>query len=72
MLFLKKARLGTCFLSFNASGALGWTKVHGDFYAGDFLAQGNGDTTNFVIPVWMMILCSLVMALGINWWDENY
>ena len=36
----------------------------GIFMLGIFLAQGKGDATNFVIPVWMMILCFLVMALG--------
>ena len=31
---------------------------------GIFLANGRGDVQSFVIPVWLMILCSLVMALG--------
>jgi PiT family inorganic phosphate transporter len=35
----------------------------GIFLLGAFLAKGQG-TTNFTIPVWLMILCSAVMGLG--------
>lgn len=31
---------------------------------GVFLAQGQADNTEFVIPMWLMLLCSVVMALG--------
>lgn len=31
---------------------------------GIFLAEGSADASNFVIPIWLMVLCSLVMALG--------
>jgi PiT family inorganic phosphate transporter len=45
-------------------GAQDGQKFMGIFMLGIFLVQGNGDASNFIIPVWMMILCSLVMALG--------
>ena len=31
---------------------------------GVFLAQGQASVTEFVIPLWLIILCSLVMSLG--------
>jgi PiT family inorganic phosphate transporter len=31
---------------------------------GMFLAQGQANVTAFQIPVWLMLLCSLVMSLG--------
>ena len=45
-------------------GAQDGQKFMGIFMLGIFLGQGKGDVTNFIIPLWMMILCSLVMALG--------
>lgn len=45
-------------------GAQDGQKFMGVFMLGMFLANGQSDVTNFVIPVWLMILCSLVMALG--------
>ena len=36
----------------------------GVFLLGIFLAQGNAGAGEFVIPVWLMLLCSAVMALG--------
>ena len=36
----------------------------GVFMLGIFLAQGQGEVTTFQIPIWLMILCSAVMALG--------
>jgi len=36
----------------------------GVFMLGAFLAKGEGNVTNFEIPFWLMILCSVVMALG--------
>ena len=45
-------------------GAQDGQKFMGVFMLGIFLANGNSDVTNFVIPVWLMILCSAVMALG--------
>lgn len=45
-------------------GAQDGQKFMGVFLLGCFLAQGQGDVTNFQIPIWLMVLCSLVMALG--------
>lgn len=45
-------------------GAQDGQKFMGIFMLGIFLGQGNSDVTNFVIPVWLMVLCSAVMAIG--------
>ncbi len=45
-------------------GAQDGQKFMGVFLLGIFLAQGKADVTTFSIPLWMMILCSAVMALG--------
>jgi PiT family inorganic phosphate transporter len=31
---------------------------------GIFLSRGQSEATGFAVPFWLMILCSLVMALG--------
>lgn len=45
-------------------GAQDGQKFMGVFMLGIFLAKGQTNVTNFTIPVWLMILCSVVMALG--------
>lgn len=45
-------------------GAQDGQKFMGVFLLGVFLAQGQGNVTEFAIPVWLMVLCSVVMALG--------
>ena len=45
-------------------GAQDGQKFMGVFMLGFFLAKGQGEVTNFTIPLWLMILCSLVMAIG--------
>jgi len=45
-------------------GAQDGQKFMGVFLLGVFLANGQGNVTDFTIPVWLMILCSVVMALG--------
>lgn len=45
-------------------GAQDGQKFMGVFLLGVFLAQGQADVTEFTIPLWLMILCSVVMALG--------
>ncbi len=45
-------------------GAQDGQKFMGVFMLGMFLAKGQGNVTSFVIPLWVMILCSAVMALG--------
>ena len=45
-------------------GAQDGQKFMGVFLLGMFLSSGQSDVTSFVIPIWLMILCSVVMALG--------
>lgn len=45
-------------------GAHDGQKFIGVFLLGCFLAQGQADVSSFDIPIWIMILCSLVMGLG--------
>ena len=45
-------------------GAQDGQKFMGVFMLGIFLAKGQGNVTEFDIPIWLMILCSAVMALG--------
>lgn len=45
-------------------GAQDGQKFMGVFMLGMFLAQGQGNVTEFHIPIWLMVLCSVVMALG--------
>ncbi|MDF2511940.1 MAG: putative rane protein [Herbinix sp.] len=45
-------------------GAQDGQKFMGVFLLGVFLAKGQGNVTNFSIPIWLMVLCSAVMALG--------
>ncbi len=45
-------------------GAQDGQKFMGIFLLGISLASGNGNAGTFEIPLWLMILCSVVMALG--------
>jgi PiT family inorganic phosphate transporter len=45
-------------------GAQDGQKFMGVFLLGLFLSSGRADVDLLVIPVWLMLLCSLVMALG--------
>jgi len=45
-------------------GAQDGQKFMGVFMLGVFLANGQGNVTDFTIPVWLMVFCSLVMGLG--------
>lgn len=45
-------------------GAQDGQKFMGVFMLGVFLANGDANVSNFVIPVWLMVLCSVIMALG--------
>lgn len=45
-------------------GAQDGQKFMGVFMLGMFLANGQSNVTDFEIPFWLMVLCSLVMALG--------
>ena len=45
-------------------GAQDGQKFMGVFMLGMFLANGQADVGVFTVPLWLMLLCSLVMALG--------
>ena len=45
-------------------GAQDGQKFMGVFMLGMFLAKGQANVTSFEIPLWLMVLCSVVMALG--------
>ena len=45
-------------------GAQDGQKFMGVFMLGIFLANGQAGVTNFQIPLWMMLLCSLIMGIG--------
>jgi len=62
--FFQKAQVGGGAAMAFMHGAQDGQKFMGVFMLGVFLAKGQGDVTNFEIPYWLMILCSLVMALG--------
>ena len=62
--FFQKAQItGGAAMAF-MHGAQDGQKFMGVFMLGLFLAQGQGNVENFVIPVWLMILCSAIMGLG--------
>lgn len=62
--FFKNAQiLGGASMAF-MHGAQDGQKFMGVFMLGVFLAKGQGNVTNFEIPIWLMLLCSIVMALG--------
>jgi len=60
----KNAQVGAAAGMAFMHGAQDGQKFMGVFMLGIFLAEGKGDTSQFQIPIWLMILCSLVMALG--------
>ncbi|MFU0827205.1 MAG: Phosphate transporter [Lachnoclostridium sp.] len=54
---------GGAFMAF-MHGAQDGQKFMGVFMLGIFLANGQSNVNNFQIPVWLMVLCSVIMALG--------
>ena len=61
--FQKGQVLGGAAMAF-MHGAQDGQKFMGVFLLGVFLAKGQGNVSNFAIPIWLMVLCSAVMALG--------
>lgn len=62
--FFKNAQvLGGAAMAF-MHGAQDGQKFMGVFMLGMFLAKGQADVNSFVIPIWLMVLSSAVMALG--------
>lgn len=62
--FFQKAQIGGGAAMAFMHGAQDGQKFMGVFMLGTFLARGQGDVSNFQIPIWLMVLCSVVMALG--------
>lgn len=62
--FFKYSQIGGGAAMAFMHGAQDGQKFMGVFMLGIFLANGRSDVQNFVIPVWLMVVCSLVMALG--------
>lgn len=62
-LFTKAQVLGSCGMAF-MHGAQDGQKFMGVFMLGIFLLKGYGNVNEFTIPVWLMLTCSGVMALG--------
>ncbi len=62
-LFRNLQRFGGASMAF-MHGAQDGQKFMSVFLLGVFLSSGRGDVTTFQIPIWLMILCSVVMALG--------
>jgi PiT family inorganic phosphate transporter len=62
--FFKNAQIAGAASTAFMHGAQDGQKFMGVFMLGVFLANGNSNVSNFVIPIWLMVLCSLVMALG--------
>lgn len=62
--FFRGAQIGGGAAMAFMHGAQDGQKFMGIFLLGVFLAKGQADVTSFEIPIWLMILCSAVMALG--------
>lgn len=62
--FFKRAQIGGAAAMAFMHGAQDGQKFIGVFLLGTFLAGGQTDVNTFTIPIWLMILCSLVMSLG--------
>lgn len=62
--FFKRAQIaGGAAMAF-MHGAQDGQKFMGVFMLGIFLAKGQGHSADFEIPIWLMLLCSIVMAAG--------
>ena len=61
--FKKLQAVGAALMAF-FHGAQDGQKFIGVFLLGVALAQGRTDEETFLIPLWLMLLCALVMALG--------
>jgi PiT family inorganic phosphate transporter len=62
--FFKHAQIaGSAAMAF-MHGAQDGQKFMGVFLLGVFLSLGNTTVTSFQVPLWLMVLCSAVMALG--------
>jgi len=62
--FFKGAQIGGAAAMAFMHGAQDGQKFMSVFLLGMFLARGQANIDTFVIPIWLMILCSAIMALG--------
>lgn len=62
--FFRGAQIGSGAAMAFMHGAQDGQKFMGVFMLGVFLAGGQGQVTDFRLPLWLMVLCSAVMALG--------
>lgn len=62
--FFRKAQVGGGAAMAFMHGAQDGQKFLAVFMLGVALANGQAQATSFVVPVWLMAVCSLVMALG--------
>ena len=62
--FFRGAQIGGGAAMAFMHGAQDGQKFMGVFMLGVFLANGQGEVNEFQLPVWLMLLCSVVMALG--------
>ncbi|MEG0912865.1 MAG: inorganic phosphate transporter [Oscillospiraceae bacterium] len=62
--FFKKAQIFAGASMAFMHGAQDGQKFMSVFLLGIFLVNGNASVTNFSIPIWLMILCSVVMSIG--------
>lgn len=62
--FFKKGQIAGAACTAFMHGAQDGQKFMGVFMLGIFLANGQSNVTEFTIPIWLMVLCSLVMGLG--------
>lgn len=62
--FFSNAQIGAAAAMAFMHGAQDGQKFMSVFMLGIFLVRGQAEVTSFIIPVWLMILCSIVMALG--------
>ena len=62
--FFKYAQIAGAGATSFMHGAQDGQKFMGVFLLGIFLAKGQAGVSDFDIPLWLMVLCSLIMALG--------
>lgn len=62
--FFKGGQIGSAAAMAFMHGAQDGQKFMGVFLLGAFLAQGEANVTTFRIPIWLMLVCSALMALG--------
>lgn len=62
--FFRYAQIGGGAAMAFMHGAQDGQKFMGVFLLGVFLAQGQAHVETFVIPLWLMVLCSAIMGLG--------